>query len=600
MKGDKIMGKVKISTKLNGIIIVVLLVVLVSATLALTNMRNIANTATETLEIQTRQDYDKAIKEQVDNAISMLDTFYKAYEEGNLTLDEAKKLGADTLRDLRYGEDGYFWADDTDGNNIVLLGSKTEGTNRIDAKDANGYKMVKDIIAVGQQEDGGYCDYVFPKEGETEYSPKRSYSKLYEPFGWVIGTGNYTDHIDDTVSVAKSNVNSILTKCFYVMIACVIICFILVGGFIYAIIKDITTSMKQTICLIDKLDEGDFTARPSEKQKKRKDEFGKLAFAVNHLAISLDEVLGSTKKESISLMSVVKVVDKNMDELNREIEGVCAATEELSASMEETAASCEQINTIAQEIENASRNIAERSQEGAEKAIMIHKRATKAKEDTQINGQQASNMKAEISKSLVQALEEARVVNQIKDLAESIMGITSQTNLLALNASIEAARAGEAGKGFAVVADEIRELAEQSKTTVENIQRVTGEVTKAVEKLSTDAKRILNFVAEDVTEDFHSFYLVADAYNEDATYIDELVTDFSAVSQQLLASISNVLQALSEVSKAANEGAIGTTEIAERTSSINEKSGSVLEEMKNAEHTSEKIKEDVNKFIITE
>lgn len=209
-------------------------------------------------------------------------------------------------------------------------------------------------------------------------------------------------------------------------------------------------------------------------------------------------------------------------------------------------------------------------------------------------------MKAEISKSLVQALEEARVVNQIEDLAESIMGITSQTNLLALNASIEAARAGEAGKGFAVVADEIRELAEQSKTTVENIQRVTGEVTKAVEKLSTDAKRILNFVAEDVTEDFHSFYLVADAYNEDATYIDELVTDFSAVSQQLLASINNVLQTLSEVSKAANEGAIGTTEIAERTSSINEKSGSVLEEMKHAEHTSEKIKEDVNKFIITE
>ena len=384
------------------------------------------------------------------------------------------------------------------------------------------------------------------------------------------------------------------------MIACVIICFILVGGYIYVIIKDITTSMKQTICLIDKLDEGDFTARASEKQKKRKDEFGKLAFAVNHLAISLDEVLGSTKKESISLMSVVNVVDKNMDELNREIEGVCAATEELSASMEETAASCEQISTIAQEIENASRNIAERSQEGAEKAIMIHKRATKAKEDTQINGQQASNMKAEISKSLVQALEEARVVNQIEDLAESIMGITSQTNLLALNASIEAARAGEAGKGFAVVADEIRELAEQSKTTVENIQRVTGEVTKAVEKLSTDAKRILNFVAEDVTEDFHSFYLVADAYNEDATYIDELVTDFSAVSQQLLASINNVLQTLSEVSKAANEGAIGTTEIAERTSSINEKSGSVLEEMKNAEHTSEKIKEDVNKFIITE
>ena len=358
--------------------------------------------------------------------------------------------------------------------------------------------------------------------------------------------------------------------------------------------------MKQTLALIDKLDKGDFTDRPSEKQQKRKDEFGNLARAMNYLAVSLDEVLVSVKKESNNLRNVVEVVEGNVDELNGEIEGVCAATEELSASMEETAASCEQINTIAQEIEAASRNIAERSQEGAEKAITIHKRATKAKEDTEMESQKASDIKAEISESLVQALEEAKVVSQIEDLAESIMGITSQTNLLALNASIEAARAGEAGKGFAVVADEIRELAEQSKTTVENIQRVTGDVTKAVEKLSMDAKRILDFVAEDVTENFYLFSKVADAYNEDATYIDELVTDFSAVSQQLLASIDGVLQSISEVSKASNEGAIGTSEIAERSYSIVEKSGSVLEEMKNAENTSQKLKKGVSKFIITE
>lgn len=594
------MKNLKISIKLNGVVIIFLVAILVLGTLAVTNLGNITNTATETLEKQTRQDYDDAIKEQVDNAISMLQVYYNAYEKGTLTLDEAKKQGADMLRDLRYGENGYFWADDTKGNNIVLLGSETEGTNRMDAKDADGYNMVKDIIEVGQQKDGGYCDYVFPKEGETESSPKRSYSKLFEPFGWVIGTGNYIDYIDVTVAKAKNNIDSIMKQCIYVMIICVVVCFIIIIGLVYAIIRDINTSMKQTLSLIDKLDKGDFTDRPSEKQQKRKDEFGKLAKAMNHLAVSLDEVLGSTKKESMNLRDVVKSVEGNVDQLNGEIEGVSAATEELSASMEETAASCEQINMIAQEIKEASRNIAERSQEGAEKAITIHKRATKAKEDTEMDSKQASNIKAEISESLVQALEEAKVVSQIEDLAGSIMGITSQTNLLALNASIEAARAGEAGKGFAVVADEIRELAEQSKTTVENIQRVTGDVTKAVEKLSMDAKRILDFVAEDVTENFHSFSKVADAYNEDAIYIDELVTDFSAVSQQLLASIDGVLQSISEVSKASNEGALGTSEIAERSCSIAEKSSSVLKEMKNAESTSNQLKDAVAKFIITE
>ena len=68
---------------------------------------------------------------------------------------------------------------------MVLLGSATEGTKRMETKDADGYQMVKEIIRVGQESDGGYTDYVFPKEGETESSPKRSYSRAFEPFGWV-------------------------------------------------------------------------------------------------------------------------------------------------------------------------------------------------------------------------------------------------------------------------------------------------------------------------------------------------------------------------------------------------------------------------------
>ena len=82
---------------------------------------------------------------------------------------------------------------------MVLLGSATEGTKRMETKDADGYQMVKEIIRVGQEPDGGYTDYVFPKEGETESSPKRSYSRAFEPFGWVVGTGNYIDYIDETV-----------------------------------------------------------------------------------------------------------------------------------------------------------------------------------------------------------------------------------------------------------------------------------------------------------------------------------------------------------------------------------------------------------------
>ena len=268
--------------------------------------------------------------------------------------------------------------------------------------------------------------------------------------------------------------------------------------------------------------------------------------------------------------------------------------------MQETAAAAQQIATMSHEIETVSKSIAVRSQEGAEKAVSIHERAAKAKDETEQNQQKAKTIQSEISVRLKQALEDAKVVDQIELLAESIMEITAQTNLLALNASIEAARAGEAGKGFAVVADEIRNLAEQSKTTVENIQQVTQEVTGAVSQLSEDSGKLLEYVSEDVTENFDSFLTVASAYNEDAAYVDELVTDFSAISEELLASIDGVLESIESVSRSANEGATGTSDIAVKAANVAEKSSQVLDVIKNAGSTAEVLKEKVSKFIVNE
>jgi signal transduction histidine kinase len=156
------------------------------------SMMELQSRALETMETDERDSYDEQIKQQVDNVITLCQTIYDQYQEGVYTEAEAKKLAADEIRQLRYGDSGYFWIDQYDGTNVVLLGSATEGTNRMETEDANGYQMVKEIIRVGQEPDGGYVDYVFPKEGETESSPKRSYSKAFEPFQWVIGTGNYT------------------------------------------------------------------------------------------------------------------------------------------------------------------------------------------------------------------------------------------------------------------------------------------------------------------------------------------------------------------------------------------------------------------------
>lgn len=594
------MKNLKMSVKLSMILVLVFIMVMGSGFSAIRGMKTISSHADEALEEEVRNQYDESIRQQVDNAISMLDQYYAAYEAGECTLEEAKKQGADMLRELRYGDSGYFWADDTEGNNIVLLGSDTEGTNRMGTKDGNGYEMVKDIIAVGQQPDGGYCDYVFPKEGGTENLPKRSYSRLYEPFGWVIGTGNYTDYIDEIVEGEKQTIGATRNEWIMKMEICTVVFFLLTIAVIIYLIADTTGWMKKAVGYAQKLESGDMTGRSAAGRLKRKDEFGILERALNSMAATFDEVIGAVKRHGMTLAGDVDEVMEQLGELNDDISSVSAATEELSASMEETAASAQQIETISHQIETVSKNIAVRAQDGAEKVVSIHQRAQQAKKDTESNYQNAKDMKAEISGSLIQALEEAKVVEQIEVLAQSIMGITAQTNLLALNASIEAARAGEAGKGFAVVADEIRSLAEQSKVTAENIQQVTQKVTGAVQNLADDSSRLLNFVVEDVSKSFHQFTEIADAYNQDAADVDEMVTDFSAISEELLASIEGVLQSINDVSKAANEGANGTNEIAQRASNIVEKSENVITVMNEVGDASNEMREIVQKFIITE
>ncbi len=134
---------------------------------------------------------DLLIRSEVETAVSMLQGIYAKYQHGEMTLEKAKKLAADLLRDLRYGTDGYFWADTTEGVNVVLYGRKdVEGRNRLEDKDSKGTYYIKELLAKGKA-GGGYVEYWFPKKGQTTAQPKRSYALLFKPFGWVVGSGYY-------------------------------------------------------------------------------------------------------------------------------------------------------------------------------------------------------------------------------------------------------------------------------------------------------------------------------------------------------------------------------------------------------------------------
>ena len=592
--------KLTIKMKLIVLTVVIFAVTISLSLIGIVDIKHSNDVAAQTLETKMRDDYDQMIKNQVDNVLSLTKTYYDAYQAGTYSLEEAEKLAADQIRQLRYGDSGYFWVDTYDGVNVVLLGKDTEGQNRMDMKDSNGFTMVKAMIegSKANPDAGYYENYYFTKEGETENQPKRSYTKVFDGFKWVIGTGNYTDDIDKQLATIQATRTASMNRSIALLTGVSVISIIIEIILMLLILKRIVTSLKSMQTFFEEISKGNLAVQMESRILKGKDEFALLAKDAINMKDALKNLVAQTINNSSDINGSVTEVNSSVSRLTSELESISATTEELAASMEETSASAQLVQESSGRIRKSCVDMVDKAADGSKESEEIISRVNGIKDHLNDILKHTENVKGEISGKIEQALKDITVVEKIKDLTSAIMEISSQTNLLSLNASIEAARAGEAGRGFAVVATEIGSLANQSQQTVGEIQKITESVMTAVHNLSDSANAILEFVQKDVTEDLQLFSETTNDYIKDTGYYNNMIAEVKAVADELLGALENITESINAVSKAAEEGAEGTTDIATRNTQINQYSQSVLEKVDKTKNVADTLNQEVSVFRI--
>ena len=326
------------------------------------------------------------------------------------------------------------------------------------------------------------------------------------------------------------------------------------------------------------------------------DEIGQMVRGFNQFIDVLRNLIEKIKKGSGELEHTAASVDNGIRAAGDKITGTSATMEQLAASMEEVSAT---VINITENIESIRKDItvmADKTGEGLERVDSIRQKAEGMKADAAASQVSASDMVAHISGELSTAIEQSKQVEEINKLTDEILSISSQTNLLALNASIEAARAGEAGKGFAVVADEIRKLADESRNTANGIQNISKMVTESVENLAGNAGKMLDFVNQDVLNDYKGMVESGETYNEDAVQMNEMMQDLQSVAENLRRAANEISEAADGVSNAVNQSAAGVSNAAEYTSELAGHMTGINESVEKNVNIAESLKNEVAGF----
>lgn len=406
-------------------------------------------------------------------------------------------------------------------------------------------------------------------------------------------------HANDTASEARERLTSVYASSLVSNGIVIIISVILIIVAIYCVmkyvIKPIIATNKDIRDIIDGIDngEGDLTKRVRVISN---DEIADLGNGINLFMDKLQEILKLIIENTNYMENVVAEVDGSVVKSNDSASDLSAMTEELSATMQDVGLSVNTINDNADNILKDVEIIATKSDDINQFSKEMKANEEKIESDARYNMVQTGEKVGNILDVLNKAIEDSKSVDQVNNLTNDILNISSQTNLLALNASIEAARAGEAGKGFAVVADEIRQLADSSRETANKIQSINSVVVAAVNNLSDNANNLVSYLQQTILPEFQTFVDGGVKYKENASYIENAMDEFVEKTDVLKKNMDEIAHSINTITTVVDDGAAGVNNAAISTQDLVEDIVNISNKMIENKGIAQNLKNSTNIF----
>ncbi len=380
------------------------------------------------------------------------------------------------------------------------------------------------------------------------------------------------------------------------MIIAVIATIIVITVAIFGVLRPLLSMNKKLKESIESIKEGrgDLTKRVDVKGK---DEIGQLAAGINSFIETLQTVMNQITDSSDKLEVIVSNVTDKVMTVNGNSDDISNAMEELSATMEEISAAVTSIREDTQSADDKVMELASATDNLVSYADSMQQRAADLENKAIDNKQSTMTMVSENIAKLEKAIDDSKKVERINALTNDILQISSQTNLLALNASIEAARAGEAGRGFAVVADEIRQLADSSRETADNIQEINRIVIVAVKELTDSANVIAEYITETIMPDYDGFVDSGKQYNKDAVYVNGIVSDFNEMAQKIKVLVDDITKTVGNIAIAIDGSTERVAGVTVNTNNLAEDIDVITEKMNENKAVAEILHQETEKFI---